>query len=81
MITKRKTSVSLSNTLLEELSQFNKTGNVSEFIEQALSFYLAELKRFARRQRDIEIIKRNAKKLNKGAEENLDFQVVCPFCH
>jgi len=74
MILKRKTSVSLSHSLLDELAPFNKTGNVSEFIEQALAFYLAELKRFARRQRDIEIINSNAKQLNKGAEENLDFQ-------
>jgi metal-responsive CopG/Arc/MetJ family transcriptional regulator len=74
MITKRKTSVSLSRTLLEELAQFNEKGNVSEFVEEALVFYMTELKRTARRQRDIEIINRNAELLNKGAEENLEFQ-------
>ncbi|MDR1802757.1 MAG: type II toxin-antitoxin system CcdA family antitoxin [Treponema sp.] len=74
MITKRKTSVSLSQTLLDELDSFNKKGNVSEFVEEALVFYLTELKRSARRQRDIEIINRNAELLNKGAEENLEFQ-------
>jgi len=74
MITKRKTSVSLSQTLLDELDSFNKKGNVSEFVEEALAFYLTELKRSARRQRDIEIINRNAELLNKGAEENLEFQ-------
>ena len=76
MITKKKTSVSLSNNLLEELAHYNQKGNVSEFVEQALVFYLTELKRYARRQRDIEIINRNAKRLNKGAEENLKFQVI-----
>ena len=74
MITKRKTSVSLSRTLLEELDSFNKKGNVSEFVEEALAFYLTELKRNARRQRDIEIINSNAELFNKGAEENLEFQ-------
>ena len=74
MITKRKTSVSLSQTLLEELDSFNKKGNVSEFVEEALVFYLTELKRTARGQRDIEIINRNAELFNKGAEENLEFQ-------
>jgi len=76
MITKRKTSVSLSQTLLEELDSFNKRGNVSEFVEEALVFYLTELKRSARRQRDIEILNRNAELLNKGAEENLEFQDI-----
>jgi metal-responsive CopG/Arc/MetJ family transcriptional regulator len=75
MITKIKTSVSLSRTLLEELAPFNKKGNVSEFVEHALVYYLAELKRFARRQRDIEIINNNAERFNKEAEENLEFQV------
>ena len=76
MITKRKTSVSLSYNLLEELSEYTKTGNVSEFVEEALVHYIADLKRTSRKQRDIEIIKRNAKRLNKGAEENLEFQVL-----
>ena len=74
MISKRKTSVSLSYALLDELSKFNKTGNVSEFVEEALVFYLAELKRSTRRQRDIEIINSNAQRLNRGAAENLEFQ-------
>jgi metal-responsive CopG/Arc/MetJ family transcriptional regulator len=76
MITKRKTSVSLSQALLEELDAFNKNGNVSEFVEEALVFYLTELKRDARRQRDIEILNRNADLLKKGAEENLEFQDI-----
>ena len=66
----------MSYSLLDELSKFNKTGNVSEFVEKALVFYLAELKRFARCQRDIEIINSNAEHLNRGAEENLEFQAL-----
>jgi len=76
MITKRKTSVSLSQALLDELYSFNKKGNVSEFVEEALVFYITELKRSARIQRDIEILNRNAELLNKGAEENLEFQDI-----
>ncbi|MDR0447779.1 MAG: hypothetical protein LBH07_03835 [Treponema sp.] len=74
MITKTKTSVSLSKSLLEELALHNKTGNISGFIEKALIYYIADQKRIARRQRDIEIINKNAKRLTKEAEENLDFQ-------
>ena len=76
MISKRKTSVSLSCSLLDEVVQYNKTGNVSEFVEEALVYYITNLKRSARRQRDIEIINSNAERFNKGAEENLEFQVL-----
>jgi metal-responsive CopG/Arc/MetJ family transcriptional regulator len=74
MITKTKKSVSLSNTLLEELDQVNKTMNISEFIENALVFYINELKRKERIRRDIEIINANAVRFGKEAEENLEFQ-------
>ncbi|MCL2007762.1 MAG: hypothetical protein FWG77_06705 [Treponema sp.] len=76
MITKRKTSVSLSTNLLEELSIINKAGNVSEFIEKALVHYINELKRQERNKRDLEIINANAKRFNKEAEENLEFQAM-----
>jgi metal-responsive CopG/Arc/MetJ family transcriptional regulator len=74
MITKTKKSVSLSNSLLEELDQVNKTMNISEFIENALVFYISELKRKERIRRDIEIINANAVRFGKEAEENLEFQ-------
>ena len=76
MITKTKKSVSLSNSLLEELILLNKDGNISEFIEKALTHYINELKRKERGRRDLEIINANAKRFNKEAEENLKFQVV-----
>ena len=76
MITKTKKSVSLSNSLLEELSLFNRNGSVSQFIEIALVFYINELKKQERRQRDMEIISANAKRFNKEAEENLKFQAT-----
>ena len=76
MITKTKTSVSLSSSLLKELTLLNKGRSVSEFIEKALTFYMSELKRQKRGQRDIEIINANAKRFNNEAEENLQFQVI-----
>ena len=76
MITKTKTSVSLSSSLLKELTLLNKGRSVSEFIEKALTFYMSELKRQKRGRRDIEIINANAKRFNNEAEENLQFQVI-----
>ena len=74
MITKIKTSVSLSKSLLEELAQINRGMNVSEFVEKAIIHYLNELKRQERGRRDIEIINANAARFKKEAEENLKFQ-------
>jgi metal-responsive CopG/Arc/MetJ family transcriptional regulator len=76
MITKTKTSVSLSRSLLDELALFNQNDNVSDFIEKALAYYIAELKRQERKQKDIEIINANAERFNKEAEENLKFQAM-----
>jgi metal-responsive CopG/Arc/MetJ family transcriptional regulator len=76
MITKTKKSVSLSNPLLKELARLNKDSSISEFIERALVYYMNELKRQERGQRDIEIINANAERFNKDAEENLAFQAM-----
>jgi len=76
MITKVKKSVSLSNTVLKELAMFRKNENISQFIETALIYYLNELKKNERRQRDIKIINSNIKRFNKEAEENLKFQAT-----
>ena len=76
MITKTKTSVSLSTSLLRELSMLNKEKSVSEFIENALVYYLNELKRKERANRDIEIINANAERFNLEAEDNLKFQAM-----
>ena len=76
MITKTKKSVSLSNSLLKELGLLNKNGSLSTFIENALIYYMNELKRRERGKRDIEIINANARRFNKEAEENLVFQAM-----
>jgi metal-responsive CopG/Arc/MetJ family transcriptional regulator len=76
MITKTKKSVSLSNALLKELALVNTDRGISGFIEKALSYYINELKRRERGQRDIQIINANAQRFNKEAEENLEFQAM-----
>jgi len=76
MITKTKKSVSLSNTLLQEIALANNDENLSEYIEKALIHYMNFLKRRERGMRDMEIINANAKRFNKEAEENLKFQAM-----
>ena len=74
MITKVKKSISLSNTLLQEIALVNKDKSLSEYIEKALVYYSEALKKQERIRRDIEIIDAHAKRFNKEAEENLQFQ-------
>ena len=74
MITKTKKSISLSTTLLREIELLNNDRSISEYIENALIYYLNALKRQERGRRDIEIINAHAKRFNKEAEENLKFQ-------
>jgi len=76
MVTKTKKSVSLSNSLLDELAMLNKDRNISEFIEKALTHYIHELKRQERGKRDMDIINANARRFQKEAEENLKFQAI-----
>jgi metal-responsive CopG/Arc/MetJ family transcriptional regulator len=76
MITKTKKSVSLSNSLLNELALINNNMNISEFIENALAFYLNEIKKQERRRQDVEIINANAERFGKEAKENLKFQTL-----
>ena len=76
MINKTKKSITLSNSLLEELVLHNKDRSISEFIESALIYYLKELKKQERRLKDLEIINANIERFNKEAQENLEFQAM-----
>jgi len=76
MITKVKKSISLSNSVLEDLAVINNSMNISQFVEAALIHYMNELKRQERVQQDIRILNANSKRFNKEAEENLEFQDV-----
>jgi hypothetical protein len=48
--------------------------NRSAVLERAALAYLAQLERKARDQRDIEIIARNAGRLNREAMDTLEYQ-------
>jgi len=76
MITKTKKSITISNSILEDLALINKNMNISQFIEKALIYYVNELKKQERGQRDIKIINANKKRFKKEAEENLRFQDI-----
>lgn len=67
-----KTSVTLPRDLLQRQERVNK--NRSAVLEQAARVYLSQLERQARVQRDIEIINRNAERLNREAMDTLEYQ-------
>ena len=67
-----KTSITLPADLLESI---DKTGsNRSAFIEKASRAYLTHTERARRDARDIEIYKRNAKRLNAEARDVMGYQ-------
>lgn len=75
---KVKTSVALSDTLLADIDRHTGKGaNRSEFIETAVRSYIAALVRRRQNLRDRKIIDRRAARLNREAEDVLDYQV--PF--
>jgi metal-responsive CopG/Arc/MetJ family transcriptional regulator len=67
-----KTSVTLPAELLNELDRVDK--NRSALLERAARAYLASLQRDKRDRRDIEIINRNADRLNREAMDTLEYQ-------
>jgi Arc/MetJ-type ribon-helix-helix transcriptional regulator len=73
---KVKTSVTLSEDLVEQMDhQLPAFGTRSNLIEVAVRAFLADLVRQEREARDIEIIDRNADRLNREALDVLSFQV------
>ncbi|MGD0617166.1 MAG: hypothetical protein ABSB67_05845 [Bryobacteraceae bacterium] len=67
-----KTSVTLPRDLLVRLDRVNK--NRSAVLELAARAYLAHLENLARDRRDVEIINRNAGRLNREAMDTLGYQ-------
>ena len=67
-----KTSITLPKELLGRLDRVDK--NRSALLERAAMAYLAQLERRARDRRDIEIINRNAERLNREAMDTLEYQ-------
>jgi metal-responsive CopG/Arc/MetJ family transcriptional regulator len=67
-----KTSVTLPKQLLIRLDRVDK--NRSAILERAAVAYLARLEREARDKKDIDIIERNAERLNREAMDTLTYQ-------
>jgi metal-responsive CopG/Arc/MetJ family transcriptional regulator len=67
-----KTSITLPEELLDRLDRVDN--NRSALLERAAVAYLDGLERQKRDRRDIEIINRNADRLNREAEDTLEYQ-------
>jgi len=73
---KVKTSVILPNDLLEIVNSLSgKYKSRSQFIEIALRYYIAQIKREKQNSRDLEIIDRFADRLNKETYDVLKYQI------
>jgi metal-responsive CopG/Arc/MetJ family transcriptional regulator len=73
---KVKTSVTLSEDIVKQLDAVVDAGESrSQVIERMLREAFAKLERQARDLRDLEIINRNADRLNEEAEDVLSYQV------
>ncbi len=72
---KVKTSITLSADVVESIDRLaGESCNRSEFIEFALRDYIARKRRDRQNARDLEIINRQYKRLNKEAAEVASFQ-------
>jgi metal-responsive CopG/Arc/MetJ family transcriptional regulator len=73
---KHKTSITLSQDLLDELDRVvGGSGNRSRVIESAVREYIRQRLREARDRRDLELINANAAALNKETKDALSYQV------
>jgi metal-responsive CopG/Arc/MetJ family transcriptional regulator len=72
---KRKTSVTLSEQTLRSLDEAaGPGGNRSRLIEEAVLEYLVRRNRERRDARDLEILNRNAERMNREMEDVLAYQ-------
>ena len=69
-----KTSITLSEELLDRLDRLDR--NRSALLERAALAYLAQMERQVRDRKDIQIIDRNAERLNREAKDTLEYQQV-----
>ncbi len=73
---KIKTSITLSEEVLREIDQISgESRNRSAFIENAIQDYLKKRAKKISADRDLEILNRNSKRLNREAEDVLSYQV------
>jgi metal-responsive CopG/Arc/MetJ family transcriptional regulator len=73
-----KTSITLPETLLASIDRHSGSfdNNRSAFIEAAIRALITQIERDIQDARDMEIINREADRLNREAEEVLSFQVI-----
>ncbi len=69
-----KTSITLPEDLLVRLDRVDK--NRSALLERAALAYLDRLSREERDRRDVEIINRNADRLNREVEDAMEYQQI-----
>ena len=73
---KVKTSITLSEDVLRAVDRLaSHYKNRSELIETAIRAFLAKLLREEQDRRDLEILNRNAERLNREAADVLEYQV------
>ena len=74
---KVKTSVTLSEELVEELDDMTDDGsNRSQMIERAVAEFIERERRQFRDVRDLEILNRSADELNQEIDDVLAYQVI-----
>jgi metal-responsive CopG/Arc/MetJ family transcriptional regulator len=71
---KVKTSITFPADLLARLDRVDK--NRSALLERAALAYLAHMERLDRDRKDIEIINRNAGRLNREAQDTIEYQKI-----
>ena len=69
-----KTSITFPADLLQRVDRMDP--NRSAFLERAALVYLARLEQSRRDGRDIAIINRHARRLNRGVQETLEYQML-----
>ena len=73
---KVKTSITLSDDLIRTIDQYDRDyKNRSDFIETAVRAFIKQIIRYRQNIRDIQIINRNADRLNAEASDVLAYQV------
>lgn len=74
---KVKTSITLAEDLLKVIDeQSGPHRSRSDFIEKAVRAYVAKVNRDQQDARDLEIINRQADRLNQEAKDVLNYQVI-----
>ena len=74
---KVKTSITLSREVLETIDRRSGSSRSrSEFVEEAVRTYVAQLARREAEARDLEILNRRADSLDEEACDVLDYQVI-----